>query len=98
MSTSRQRRLLSTSLTTGTAAVPTVASAEGAYFELADGRRVLDASNTAAPLGHRHPEVVEAVQRAATAPALNEGWGWMEREDAAEELVETAFGGADWVG
>ena len=98
MSTSRQRRLLSTSLTTGKAAVPTVVSAEGAYFELADGRRVLDASNTAAPLGHRHPEVVEAVRRAASAPAVNEGWGWAEREQAAEELVETAFGGADWVG
>lgn len=98
MSTSRQRRLLSTSLTTGKAAVPTVASAEGAYFELVDGRRVLDASNTAAPLGHRHPEVVEAVRRAASAPAINEGWGWVERELAAEELVETAFGGADWVG
>jgi 4-aminobutyrate aminotransferase-like enzyme len=98
MSTSRQRRLLSTSLTTGKAAVPTVVSADGAYFELVDGRRVLDASNTAAPLGHRHPEVVEAVQRAAGAPAINEGWGWLEREEAAEELVETAFGGADWVG
>jgi 4-aminobutyrate aminotransferase-like enzyme len=98
MSTSQQPRLLSTSLTTGKAAVPTVASADGAYFELVDGRRVLDASNTAAPLGHRHPEVVEAVKRAASAPAINEGWGWREREEAAEELVDTAFGGADWVG
>jgi 4-aminobutyrate aminotransferase-like enzyme len=91
-------RLLSTSLTTGTAAVPTVASAEGVWFELADGRRVIDVSNTAAPLGHRHPEVVEALQRAAGAPAINEGWGWPEREQAAEELVDIAFGGADWVG
>jgi 4-aminobutyrate aminotransferase-like enzyme len=98
MSTSERTRLLSTSLTTGEAAVPTVASADGVWFELVDGRRVLDASNTAAPLGHRHPEVVEALKRAATAPALNEGWGWAERELAAEELVGTAFGGADWVG
>jgi 4-aminobutyrate aminotransferase-like enzyme len=93
-----RKRLLSTSLTTGKAAVPTVASAEGVWFDLADGRRVLDASNTAAPLGHRHPEIVEAVRGAATAPAINEGWGWAERELAAEELVDTAFGGADWVG
>jgi 4-aminobutyrate aminotransferase-like enzyme len=98
MSTSHESRLLSTSLTTGTAAVPTVVSGEGVWFELADGRRVLDASNTAAPLGHRHPEVVEAVQRAACAPAINEGWGWPERALAAEDLVDIAFDGADWVG
>lgn len=98
MAMSRRRRLLSTSLTTGDAPAPTVASGDGVWFDLVDGRRVLDASNTAAPLGHRHPEMVEALQRAASAPAINEGWGWPDREAAAEDLVETAFGGADWVG
>ena len=98
MATSNRQRLLSTSLTTGKAAVPTVVSAEGVWFELADGRRVLDASNTAAPLGHRHPEMVEAIRAAATSPALNEGWGWPDRELAAEELVHTALKDADWVG
>ena len=98
MSTSHKARLLSTSLTTGEAAVPTVVSGEGVWFELADGRRVLDASNTAAPLGHRHPEIVEALQGAASAPAVNEGWGWPEREQAAEDLVSIAFEDADWVG
>jgi 4-aminobutyrate aminotransferase-like enzyme len=98
MATSQRPRLLSTSLTTGKAAVPTVVGGEGVWFELADGRRVLDASNTAAPLGHRHPEIVEAARNAASAPAVNEGWGWPEREAAAEELVATAFGDADWVG
>jgi 4-aminobutyrate aminotransferase-like enzyme len=94
------RRVLSTSLTIGEgdAAVPEVVGGEGAWFELADGRRVIDGSNTAAPLGHAHPEVVEAVREAASAPALNEGWRWAKREEAAEELIRVAFGDEDWVG
>jgi 4-aminobutyrate aminotransferase-like enzyme len=91
-------RLLSTSLTTGKAAVPTVVSGSGARFRLADGREVIDGSNTAAPLGHQHPELVQALRDAAEAPAVNEGWGWKEREFAADALVRTAFGDADWVG
>jgi 4-aminobutyrate aminotransferase-like enzyme len=92
-------RLLSTSLTAGKSAVPAVVGAKGVHFELADGRRVIDASNTAAPLGHAHPEVGEALRAAIGAPALNEGWGWREREDAAAELLDVAFAGeGDWVG
>jgi 4-aminobutyrate aminotransferase-like enzyme len=91
-------RLLSTSLTAGRSAVPAVVGARGVWFELADGRRVIDASNTAAPLGHANPEVGEALSAAIGAPALNEGWGWQEREDAAAELLETAFAGEEWVG
>jgi 4-aminobutyrate aminotransferase-like enzyme len=92
-------RLLSTSLTAGTSAVPAVVGASGVFFELADGRRVIDASNTAAPLGHAHPEVGEALRAAIGAPALNEGWGWREREDAAAELLDVAFAGeGSWVG
>lgn len=91
-------RLLSTSLTAGKNAVPVVIGGEGVYFHLADGRRVIDASNTAAPLGHRHPEMVEAVRRAADTPVINEGWGWREREWAAEDLIQTAFGNESWVG
>ena len=93
-------RVLSTSLTIGAgdAAIPEVVGGEGAWFELADGRRVLDGSNTAAPLGHAHPEIVEAVREAASAPALNEGWRWAKREEAAEELIRVAFGDEDWVG
>src|SRR5215472_7362994 len=91
-------RLLSTSLTAGNAAVPTVVGGEGVYFHLADGRKVIDASNTAAPLGHCHPEMVQAVGAAANAPVVNEGWGWSEREAAAEDLVNVAFEGESWVG
>ncbi len=99
MATSHRPLLLSTSLTTGTAGpVPTAVGGEGVWLDLSDGRRVLDASNTAAPLGHRHPEIVEAVRNAASAPALNEGWGWPDRERAAEDLVRIAFGDAEWVG
>jgi 4-aminobutyrate aminotransferase-like enzyme len=98
MSAQARKRLLSTSLTSGKAAVPDVVDGQGVWFELADGRRVIDASNTAAPLGHCHPEVVNAVRRAANGLAINEGWGWNEREQAAEDLVRIAFGDEDWVG
>jgi 4-aminobutyrate aminotransferase-like enzyme len=92
------RRLLSTSLTTGDASNPRIVGGHGVWFELADGREVIDASNTAAPLGHCHPEMAEAVRRAAGAPVINEGWQWAEREQAADDLVDTAFAGEDWVG
>ena len=70
----------------------------GAWFQLADGREVIDASNTAAPLGHCHPEIIEAIRRAAAAPVLNEGWQWAERDEAAEDLISIAFDGEDWAG
>jgi 4-aminobutyrate aminotransferase-like enzyme len=98
MATREGRRHLSTSLTAGKAAVPNVVGGAGVWFELSDGRRVIDASNTAAPLGHGHPEIAEAVRKAASAPVVNEGWGWQEREDAAQDLIRIAFGDEDWVG
>ncbi|MGH9292042.1 MAG: aminotransferase class III-fold pyridoxal phosphate-dependent enzyme [Acidimicrobiales bacterium] len=91
-------RLLSTSLTAGDAESPQIVGGRGAFFELADGRLLLDASNTACPLGHCHPEVVEACVKAAGAPVLNEGWRWRERDQAAEDLLSVAFAGEDWVG
>jgi 4-aminobutyrate aminotransferase-like enzyme len=76
-----------------------VVGAEGVWFHLADGRRVIDASNTAAPLGHRHPGLVAAAQKAADSPALNEGWAWPGRQQAADDLLATVFGEEqDWVG
>jgi 4-aminobutyrate aminotransferase-like enzyme len=98
MGTREGRRHLSTSLTAGKAAVPNVVGGQGSCFELADGRRVIDASNTAAPLGHGHPEIAEAVRAAASAPVVNEGWGWEAREEAAQDLIRIAFGDEDWVG
>lgn len=98
MATTAPKRLLSTSLTAGKAAVPVVVGGDGIHFELEGGRRVIDASNTAAPLGHRHPEIIEAVRNAASAPVVNEGWGWWEREAAAEDLIRIGFGDEDWIG
>ena len=98
MNTRVRRKLLSASLTSGSEAVPTVVGGAGAWFELSDGRRVVDASNTAAPLGHGHPEIAQAIRDAAGAPVVNEGWTWPERERAAEDLLGTAFAGEDWVG
>lgn len=89
-------RVLSTSLTTGSQ--PMVVGGEGMWLWLDDGRRVLDGTNTAAPLGHAHPEIVDAVRAAASAPAINEGIRWPGRETAAEALLQTAFAGESWVG
>jgi 4-aminobutyrate aminotransferase-like enzyme len=76
-----------------------VAGAAGVWFRLTDGRRVIDASNTAAPLGHCHPDLVAAVRGASGSPALNEGWVWPGRQQAADDLLEHAFRGEeDWVG
>ncbi len=91
-------RLLSASLTAGDGSGPRIVGGHGVWFELSDGREVIDASNTAAPLGHRHPEIVAAVRRAADAPVINEGWQWAEREQAADDLANIAFAGEDWVG
>jgi 4-aminobutyrate aminotransferase-like enzyme len=88
--------LLSTSLTSGEEANPRIVGGHGVWFRLSDGREVIDASNTAAPLGHRHPEIIEAVRGAADAPVINEGWQWAEREQAAEDLLRVAFAGEDW--
>jgi len=76
-----------------------VAGAAGIWFRLADGRRVIDASNTAAPLGHCHSDLVAAVRGASGSPALNEGWLWPGRQRAADDLLEHAFRGEEgWVG
>jgi 4-aminobutyrate aminotransferase-like enzyme len=76
-----------------------VVGAEGVWFHLADSRSVIDASNTAAPLGHRHPRLVAAARKAADGPAINEGWTWPGRQQAADDLLATAFGEEqDWVG
>jgi len=91
-------RLLSTSLTAGDSSIPQIVGGTGVYFELAGGRRVIDASNTAAPLGHCHPEIVEAIGRAASAPVVNEGWHWEDRDRAAEELLAVAFDDEQWAG
>jgi 4-aminobutyrate aminotransferase-like enzyme len=76
-----------------------VAGAAGVWFRLADGRRVIDASNTTASLGHSHPDLVAVVRGASASPVLNEGWVWQGRQQAADDLLEHVFAGEeDWVG
>lgn len=89
-------RVLSTSLTAGEQ--PQVVRGEGVWLELDDGRRVIDGTNTAAPLGHAHPEIVEAVRKAADSPSINEGILFAGRDEAADELLDSAFAGEDWAG
>jgi 4-aminobutyrate aminotransferase-like enzyme len=84
----------------GSADALRVIDGSGAELTLADGRRVIDAMTTPAPLGHRHPRLVEAVSAAVrSSPTLDEGWQSTDREAAADELLTTAFAGEEsWVG
>jgi len=92
-------RLLRTGLNAGDSAPLAVVGGEGVYFHLADGRRVIDGSNTGGGLGHCHPAMIEAIRRAADTPVVNEGWTWIGREQAADDLIDIAFAGEhDWVG
>src|SRR5260370_5226788 len=92
-------RLLRTGLNAGDSAPLTVVGGEGVYFHLEDGRRLIDGSNTGGGLGHRHPAMVEAIRRAADTPVVNDGWTWIGRQQAADDLISMAFNGeADWVG
>lgn len=93
------KRLLSTGLNAGSDTVVEVVGGKGAWFELSDGRRVLDGSNSAGALGHAHPEMVETIRKAADYPVVSEGWFFREREKAAEDLIDIGFAGEhDWVG
>lgn len=92
-------RLLETRFNAGKREPVRIVGGHGVWFELDDGRRVIDGSNTGGPLGHRHPDMVEAVRKAADSPVVNDGWLWAEREDAARELFEIAFRGEEsWLG
>jgi 4-aminobutyrate aminotransferase-like enzyme len=92
-------RLLETRFNAGKQRSIRVVGGEGVRFELEDGRRVIDGSNTGGPLGHRHPDLVEAVRKAADNPVVNDGWLWADREEAARELFDIAFKGEEsWIG
>src|SRR5262249_50000945 len=72
-----------------------ILGAAGVWCRLADGRQVIDASNTAAPLGHGHADLVTAVRGASGSPAASEGWVWPGRQRAAEDLLSYAFRGEE---
>ena len=91
-------KLIYTGLNAGKRVPFKVVGGDGVRFHLDDGRKVLDASNTGGPLGHRHPDMVEAVRKAAENPVINEGWFWAEREKAAEDVIDIAFEGEPWAG
>ena len=92
-------RLLNTSLTTNEDEPVSVVGGKGCWYHLSDGRKVLDGSNSAGALGHRHPDMVETILKSAEFPAISEGWAWKGRSQAAEDLIDIAFEGEqDWVG
>jgi 4-aminobutyrate aminotransferase-like enzyme len=91
-------RLLRTGLNAG-GDPPRVVGGKGVYFELSDGRRVLDGSNTGGPLGHGHPKLIEALREAASLPMVSEGWAWKGRDQAAEDFFEIGLAGEEsWAG
>lgn len=91
--------LLATTLTTNEAEPVFVTGGQGCWYHLSNGRKVLDGSNSAGALGHCHPDMVAATQRAAAHPTVSEGWAWKGREQAAQDLLEMAFGAEQsWVG
>ncbi len=91
------QRLLRTGLNAGTEA-PRVVGGEGVHFILADGRRVLDGSNTGGPLGHGHPRMAAALRDAVALPMVSEGWSWQGRDEAAEQLFAFGLAGEEWAG
>jgi 4-aminobutyrate aminotransferase-like enzyme len=72
----------------------------GARIVLEDGRELVDGTGqgSSAILGHQHPELIEAVSRAASAPILTEVNASPLRDEAAELLFEIAFTGEAWAG
>ncbi|MFT3864444.1 MAG: aminotransferase class III-fold pyridoxal phosphate-dependent enzyme [Solirubrobacterales bacterium] len=74
-----------------------VAAAVGTEITLGDGRVVVDGGSLSSCIvGHRHPRVVAAVQRAAEGGSVGDGTGWLPREQAADDLLSLAFAGEDW--
>lgn len=74
-----------------------VVDGQGVWLRLEDGRRVIDAMTTPAPLGHRHPRIVKAVTEAAkSSTTLDEGWSTSMRETAADLVLGTALADEPW--
>ncbi len=70
---------------------PTVVGASGAYFVLADGRRILDFSSQSecSNLGHQHPAVVAAIKAQADRLCyIANAWGAEPRAALADRLLE----------
>src|SRR5437660_755450 len=70
----------------------------GSHVMLEDGRRIIDFAGSAGILGHRHSELVNAIKIAADKPLVGEAHAIPEREQAAEQLLDVAFKGEQWVG
>jgi adenosylmethionine-8-amino-7-oxononanoate aminotransferase len=78
-----------------------VVRTEGAYLELGDGRRILDAISSwwVTTHGHRHPRIVEAIRSAAEQldQVIFAGFTHAPAEQLASELVALAPPGLDHV-
>jgi 4-aminobutyrate aminotransferase-like enzyme len=73
-----------------------IVEALGARVRLDDGRELIDAKHMAPVLGHCHPELVSAVEKAAARPFVDDAGASREREEAAAALLDTALAGEEW--
>ncbi len=69
----------------------------GVELTLSTGEVVLDGGSLSSCIvGHCHPKVVEAVQRAASDVYVSDGNGYGPRDQAAEDLLGIAFADDPW--
>lgn len=80
---------------------PMIARTEGAYVEIVDGKRILDAISSwwVITHGHRHPKIVSAIRNATETldQVIFAGLTHEPAEQLASALVEMAPSGLDWV-
>lgn len=89
--------LLASMLAPGERQSTTIVSGAGMEVTVDGGQVLLDGGTASSLLvGHCHPRVVEAVQRAAASAYVSDGNGYRERSQAVEDLFELAFAEDDW--
>src|SRR4029450_8030256 len=92
--TAAKARLLASMHAPGERVKTRVRSGLGVELTLEDSRVVLDAgSMSSCLLGHCHPEVVAAVEKAARTVYVGDATGYAPRERAADDMLRLGLGG-----
>jgi 4-aminobutyrate aminotransferase-like enzyme len=95
--TAAKARLLASMHAPGERVKTRVRSGLGVELTLEDSRVVLDAgSMSSCLLGHCHPEVVAAIEKAARTVYVGDATGYAPRERAADDLLRLAFASEPW--
>ncbi len=97
MSAASHHGLLASMLAPGERYTTRVVKGRGAELTLEDGTVVIDCGSMSSCLvGHCHPAIVEAIERAARTVYVGDCIGYGPREQAAEDLLAIGFAGEDW--